>query len=127
MAKRRKSRIAHEEAVGLFAERLRELRRSAGKTQRELAREASITETYISKLEAGQAAPGIDLLVRIAGSLGATVAELLPIAPVPNRAEVLQTQAARLFATVVRSGDQQTLSLLNQFLALLAESVERNR
>ncbi|MBY0527029.1 MAG: helix-turn-helix domain-containing protein [Gemmataceae bacterium] len=127
MVRRKKGRIKHEESVQLFAERLRELRRSAGKTQRDLAREALVTETYISRLESAQAAPGIDLVVRLASALSATIADLLPTAPPSDRLEMFQAQAKRLFDTVLKSRDQSILSLLNQFLALLAESVERNR
>src|SRR5205823_8138284 len=60
MAKR-KPRIQHAEVVGLFAARLREVRRSRGLTQAELAQRATVTASYVWRLESGGAAPGIDL------------------------------------------------------------------
>jgi len=40
-----------------FGQRVRELRRAKGLTQRELAREAGISFTYVSKLETGSMPP----------------------------------------------------------------------
>lgn len=65
----------------LFAERLRELRRSRGMTQAELARRADVSVTHLSELENADIAPGIDLVDRLARALGAAPAELLPSAP----------------------------------------------
>jgi transcriptional regulator with XRE-family HTH domain len=127
MAKRKNALLQHEEVVRHFAARLRELRHLAGKTQAELAREALVTETYISRLESAQAAPGIDLVARLARALGTTIADLLPTEPPSDAVDVLQKQAQRLFDTVLRGRDRSTYHLLNQFLALLAESVERHR
>src|SRR5262245_58076614 len=58
MAKRRKVHIEHDEIVQLFAQRLREARNAVGMTQTELARQAGVTGTYVSRLEAAGAAPG---------------------------------------------------------------------
>lgn len=126
MAKRKNTSLQHEEIVRHFAERLRELRHFAGKTQAEVAREAFVTETYISRLESAQAAPGIDLVARLAHSLGTTISDLLPTEPPSDAVDMLQKQAKRLFDTILRGGDRSTYNLLNPFLALLAESVERH-
>src|SRR5581483_8141416 len=76
MAKRPQKR--QDEIVGRFAARLREVRLARGMTQAELAAVAKVTETYITRLEAGRAAPGIDLVNRLAKGLSTTVADLLP-------------------------------------------------
>ena len=73
MAKRR--RIRHAEIVELFAARLREVRHSRGMTQAELARQAHVTVSYIGRLESAGAAPGIDLVERLAKALGKTPPE----------------------------------------------------
>ncbi|MCB9921814.1 MAG: helix-turn-helix transcriptional regulator [Planctomycetaceae bacterium] len=44
---------------------MRELRRSRGMTQAELARLAQITTSYVGRLESGGAAPEIDLVDRL--------------------------------------------------------------
>src|SRR5262245_53124217 len=78
MAKRRKARIEQDEVVRLFASRLREVRSSRGLTQAELSRRAQVTASYIWRLESGGAAPGIDLVARLARALGTTTHDLMP-------------------------------------------------
>jgi transcriptional regulator with XRE-family HTH domain len=118
----RKTGIRHAEIVRLFAARLRELRMSRGLTQGELARQAVVTLSYISRLENGGAAPGIDLVGRLADALGTTVADLLPAEAPPDTADVLRQRARRLFDSIVPKADRETLQLLVPFLAKLAES-----
>ena len=125
----RKTPIRHDPVVSVFAEKLRQIRRSRGMTQRDLARQAHLTESYLSRLESGQIAPGIDLVARISRALGISFAELVPPdeSAVNLPLKVLTDQAKHLFETVLRSQDPAFFVLLNQILALLAESVERQR
>ena len=78
MGNKRKTKIEHEEVVERFAKRLRELRVGHGMTQAELAERAGVTATYVSKLESAGAAPGIDLVAKLATAIGVGIAELLP-------------------------------------------------
>lgn len=117
----RKRRIEYAEIVRLFGERLRELRHSRGMTQAELARQAHVTISYIGRLEAGGAAPGIDLVDRLAAALGSTAPDLLPATATPDTLAVLKGQARSLFDSVLQSADRQTLLLLNPLLRLFAE------
>lgn len=123
----RKTPIRHDPVVHAFAERLREIRRSQGMTQRDLARRAHLTESYLSRLESAQIAPGVDLVARIARALGVTVADLVPSEPPAEPLAILEDQARHLFDVVLRVRDRSYLQQLNQFLALLAESAERER
>jgi transcriptional regulator with XRE-family HTH domain len=123
----RTSRIKHAEIVGLFAARLREARHSRGMTQAELARQGHVTASYIGRLEGGGAAPGIDLVDRLAQALGTTVADLLPTTSPPDTLAVLKEQAQRLFGTLLQSADRETLLMLNPLLARLNESANRTR
>jgi transcriptional regulator with XRE-family HTH domain len=111
----------------LFAARLRELRHSRGLTQVELARQAHVTVSYIGRLEAGGAAPGIDLVDRLAHALGATLSDLLPVAASPDTLGVLQERARRLFEDLLRAADRETLQMLNPLLARLVEASARSR
>lgn len=120
-----RKRIRHAEIVSRFAERLRELRRSSGMTQLELARRAHITEAYCGRLERGEAAPGIDLVDRLASALGTTAADLLPTAATPDTLAVLRGQAKNLFDEILRSADRETFLMLNPLLARLAETSAR--
>jgi len=122
MAKRRKVQIIHAEIVRLFAQRLREVRISQGMTQLELARLSEVTVTYVSRLESAGAAPGIDLVARLAGALGTTITDLLPTAVPPDPLPGLKEQALRMLNTLLEKGDRETFLRLNPFLALLVEA-----
>src|SRR5207302_1736887 len=117
-----KVRIEHDEVVERFARRLRELRVERGMTQADLALRAKVTATYVSKLESAGAAPGIDLVEKLAMALGVGANDLIPI-PVPgDRTAGSREQARVLFEALLKTADQQTFALLNPFLALLVES-----
>jgi transcriptional regulator with XRE-family HTH domain len=120
--KRKRQPIQHDVIVGRFAARLKELRRGRGMTQAELARQAHVTTTYVGRLENGGAAPGIDLVARLASALGVELVELLPTADPPNPDEVLRAQARRLFDGLLPNADRDTLQLLVPFLARLSEA-----
>jgi transcriptional regulator with XRE-family HTH domain len=121
MPKRRQS-IRHAEVVPLFAARLRELRTAHGMTQADLARKAVVTESYVSRLESGAAAPGIDLVERLARALGTTVADLLPAAAPSATTEFLRSQARQLCASLIPKANRATLQLLVPLLARLSDS-----
>ncbi len=120
----RKKTIRHDEIVARFAQRLRELRLSRGMSQAELARQAEVTTNYISRLEGGGAAPGIDLAARLAAALGVAVADLLPTTAADDLA-VTRQQAKKLFDELLRRDDRAVLLLLTQLLARLAEATNR--
>ncbi len=125
MARRKKPKIEHAEIVRRFAERLREVRRSRGLTQVELARKAAISESYVRRLESMGAAPGIDMLDRLAAALGTTAGDLLPATAPADDLSVLRERARLLCEAVIRTDDRQTLLLLLQFLARLSETATR--
>jgi transcriptional regulator with XRE-family HTH domain len=115
------------EVVRLFAARLRELRRSRGMTQAELARRADVSVTHLSELENAEIAPGIDLVDRLARALGAALADLLPSGAPPEPLLVLREQAERLFGALLEKGDRETFLRLNPLLALLVEAAGKRR
>lgn len=122
MSSKRKVKIEHEAVVERFARRLRELRVERGMTQADLARRANVTATYVSKLESAGAAPGIDLVEKLAVALGVGVADLIPNTSPADSAELARELAFELFQTLMKTADQQTFALLNPLLALLVES-----
>lgn len=125
MAKRRT--VQHAEIVDRFAARLRELRLSRGMTQAELAESAKTTTSYVGRLEAGGAAPGIDLVERLAVALGASTHDLLPTEASPDTVETLRTRARELFEGLLDSADRETLLMVVPLLARLGESPTRRR
>jgi len=73
-----------------------------------------------------EAAPGIDLVERLATALGVPIAELLP-ATSPDPLNLLKQQAERRFQSVIARADRATLMMLNPWLAVLDESLARGR
>jgi transcriptional regulator with XRE-family HTH domain len=122
MPGRKKKHIRHAEIVHRFADRLKELRHSQGMTQAELARASHVSTVYIGRLESGGAAPGIDLLDRIAKALSVSIADLLPSTPPPDTTAQLKERVRLLSERLVQAADRQTLSLAAQFLARLNET-----
>lgn len=57
-------------SIAINRHALRALRRARGMTKAELAREAVITPSYATMLEAGQRQPSADAFARIMGALG---------------------------------------------------------
>jgi transcriptional regulator with XRE-family HTH domain len=118
--KRRTTKIARPEVVRQFAERLRQVRRTVGFTQRELAEKAHLSEGYVARLEAGDTSPGLDLMSRLAAALNVSLTDLLPAATPSTSLDALQLQARHLCDEVAASADRTTLTLLTSFLARLA-------
>jgi transcriptional regulator with XRE-family HTH domain len=112
-----------DEIVGRFAARLREVRSARGMTQADLAKHARVTETYIGRLEAGRAAPGIDLVARLAKGLSTTVADLLPQDNPPDPEQMLRKQARHLADDLIGAADRETLQLLVPLLARIGSGV----
>ena len=54
-----------------------------------------MSESYIRRLEAAGAAPGIDMLDRLAAAIGTTPSDLLPAAKQPDDLAVVRGQARR--------------------------------
>jgi transcriptional regulator with XRE-family HTH domain len=126
MAKSKKNRVEQPEVVRHFAVRLRELRRSRGLSQAELARQATVTPSYVTRLENGSSAPNLDTLSRLATALNVTLAELLPATAPANPVDALRQQAHRLSALLIDRSDRETLLMLCPLLARLTEAPTHN-
>jgi transcriptional regulator with XRE-family HTH domain len=62
-----------------FATNLRRLRHGKGISQEDLAYEAGINRSYMSKLEKGATYPGLEIIAKLATTLGCEPAELLKL------------------------------------------------
>jgi len=60
-----------------FAANLRRFRHAKGISQEDLAYEADVNRTYVSKLEKGVSYPGLEIIAKLANALGVEPAELL--------------------------------------------------
>ena len=70
---------ARDDYAEVFGARLRELRTAAGLSQRALAARVGTSCAAISNLEAGNNAPTLGTLVRLADALGCGVVELVEV------------------------------------------------
>ncbi|MEI6233308.1 MAG: helix-turn-helix transcriptional regulator [Planctomycetota bacterium] len=120
-----RKRIRHAEIIIGFAERLRHLRQSSGLSQAELASRAAVHWTYIGRLEHGLAAPGLDLLDRLAGALKCPLTDLLPVTSV-DPMPFLQDQARTRLESILSRGDRSFLGVLNTMLAMMDDTLARN-
>jgi transcriptional regulator with XRE-family HTH domain len=118
----KKPKIEHAEVVKRFAARLRELRSTRGLTQVELAERSHVTVSHIRKLEAAGAAPGLDLLERLATALSTTIPDLVPATSPPDTDEALRAEAKRLAEMLIKAADRETLLMLNPLLVRLIEA-----
>ena len=123
----KKRNVRHAGIVRAFAERLRGTRLAKGMTQRDLAEQADVTFSYISRLEAGGAAPGLDLLERLAQALKVNITDLLPPSASKPTADIYREHVKTLFDSVLPRIGQETLSMLELLLARLAESPATSR
>ena len=114
MAKR-KVKIEQPEIVQQVAKRLRGLREARNLTRAQLAEKASVGLSHLGRLERGKASPGLDLLDRLAKSLGITVIELLPPIESPDTLTSLRERAKQF----LENADQEMLMALNPLLARL--------
>jgi transcriptional regulator with XRE-family HTH domain len=60
-----------------LAANLRRLRYAKGISQEDLAYEADVNRTYLSKLEKGVSYPGLEIIAKLANALDVEPAELL--------------------------------------------------
>jgi transcriptional regulator with XRE-family HTH domain len=67
-----------------FAGNLRRLRRAKGISQEDLAYEAGINRSYMSRLEKGASYPGLEIIAKLATVLECDPAELLRVSGRPN-------------------------------------------
>jgi len=98
---------------------LRSARLAAGMTQEQVAEAAGVSASYLPRLEAGAAAPSLDVLLRLAAALGLPAGVLLAateehVAADPVRDEVV--------AMVLACGPRQ-LRLLRDVVAAVRRHV----
>jgi transcriptional regulator with XRE-family HTH domain len=63
-----------------FAANLRRLRHAKGISQEDLAHEAGVNRSYMSRLEKGASYPGLEIIAKLATVLEAEPAELIKMA-----------------------------------------------
>ena len=113
------AKLKHADIVQEFASRLKELRLARGLTQAQLARQAQVALSHLSKLENAEAAPGLDLIDRLARALGLTAIDMLPTPVGADEILEVRERAKQLFDGVLKRADHETLIVLNGLLSRL--------
>ena len=116
------------DVVRAFGRRLRELRMQRGLSQIRLAAKAHVSLPFLGKLERAEAEPGLEMISRLAESLGVDITELIrgsaaPMDPIP----ALRAQARERFETCLRKAGQVELQTLAVLGSLLDSALSRNR
>ena len=110
--------------VARFARQLKSVREERRLSQHELAKAAGIHWSYLSRLERGQSAPGIDLVDRLATALATSIPELLP-SEIIDPTEMLKVRAASELDSIFKLASPADLKVLVSLLALLKRDVSR--
>ena len=108
-----------------FHEKLQELRKNAGMTQEELAKELYVSRTAVSKWESGKGYPSIDSLKEISRYFSMTIDELLSSEELITAAE---TENSRNLGSIIDllTGIADILGILLILLPLFPENVNGN-
>ncbi|GMV82493.1 MAG: hypothetical protein AMXMBFR7_36770 [Planctomycetota bacterium] len=123
-SRRKKVALNRAEAVKHFGRRVRELRTGLGMKQIELARRAAFSLSYITRLEKGEAEPGLELVVRIAEALGVAAHELIQVKPA-DPWSTMAAQARQRLDAILERHDRDALAAVLPVLALAEESSAR--
>jgi transcriptional regulator with XRE-family HTH domain len=125
--KRRKAApVKQRDIVHRFAARLKVLREERKLSHHRLAELADIHWSYLSRLEKGRSAPGVDIVEKLASALGVLIADLLPTERTDRTAALkaaIQTQAEAIMA----DAEEGDLSLLSSLLSVFQRGMTRRR
>ena len=121
----RKKTIQHDPIVLQFAERLRQRRRKLGLSQQELAFRAHVNVGYLGKLERGEAAPGLDMVGRLANTLGVAPAKLIGEGDAAPVLATLKVQVRKKVDQLLSRDDVPALQSLAVLLGLVDNALAR--
>lgn len=105
--------------------RLRRRRLEQGLTMREVARRATLTESFISQLERDRVNPSVASLQRITSALGTSLGRLFDEAAPPTGRVVRRSQRARLTYPGLRATDYLLSPDLNGRLEVIWADADR--
>jgi len=95
-------------------------------SQLALAQRAIVTSSYIGKLERGEAAPGIDMLGRLAEALGIEPEKLIASnAIIPSSIPVIRAQIQQQVRKLLSRDDEQGLRAVAIVLGLIDNALAR--
>jgi len=122
---RKKTKLAHPQIVHDFATSLRAARKKRGLSQLDLATAAQINAAYLGKLERAEAAPGLDMVGRLAEALKIPAAKLIVHQPEGSALPSAKTHARRKFEQLLSRDDASVVDSLANILSLLDNALAR--
>ena len=120
----KKLKKRHSNAVRVFSDRLKSLRRERGLSQIQLAVKSNIHLSYLGRLERGESSPSLDTIIQFAEALGVGPADLISTKSEPEiTIAALRGQVRSNVAAVLNLADPTLL----QTLAVVAASLSRTK
>jgi len=95
--------------------RIKELRKSRGLSQKQLAEKADINAKYLSRMERGTENPTLDMLIKLSRALEVEMWEMFDFGHVLSGKELKET-----FQTLAKTADEPTLRLALKVIRALA-------
>lgn len=102
---------APEDSTASVGPRIRQLRMERNVTLREMARQLSVTPSFVSQLETGKSRASVATLYSICEFLGVSMDEVFQTAQVVHQDESVQASAAINEGPVVRANSRPTIHL----------------
>lgn len=90
----------------LIGRRIKELRKSKGLSQEELAEKAETSPNYLSRMERGTENPTLDMLIKLSNALEVEMWEMFDFGHVANQKELKHT-----IQNFARTADESALRL----------------
>lgn len=123
----RKKQVRHHAIVSIFALNLRTLRQERGLSQQSLAHRAHVNVGYLGQLERGEAAAGLDMVARLAETLGVTPTRLIEGAGETVSLSEIEQELRGKFQRLLGRKDAAVVQSLNVLLGLADNALARRR
>lgn len=112
-----------------IGERLRNLRKEKGLTQKEISKRVSMDYSYIGKIERGEQLPSIKMLIRLSEILSMPIGYFFQEGPIMGLLEHLPEELIdiagnkkkMIFLKLLKDIDEEDIPLITEILRLLKE------
>jgi transcriptional regulator with XRE-family HTH domain len=123
----RKKRIQHHEIVSIFALNLRTPRQERGLSPAVIGPRAHVNVGYLGQLERGEAAAGLDMVARLAETLGVTPTRLIEGTGETVSLAVVEQELRVKMQRLLGRKDAAVVQSLNVLLGLADNALARRR
>lgn len=122
----RKKRTTQDPIVKTFAANLRRARNKTKMSQQALALKASVTTSYVGKIERAESAPGLDMVARLAKAVGADPRDLIAEGPSEDRSmSVARQELQRHVKRLISREDAHAVQAASIVVGLMDNALAR--